>query len=173
MLLRVMVVILAHNWDLVGLDLKSWIDAVMLKLIDVGVVSLMNFIVGVLDLILRFERAGHRRFHGSTLQAMMAEAGEMVFRGEAVGPESEVESEKSLTISILSLLHRAKVLTTKIGLPCHKMLHFMRSRCIPGDGAAAPLGEMPAKCLVGVGIRVDSFLHELLDSPGSGPPFFS
>jgi hypothetical protein len=29
------------------------------------------------------------------------------------------------------------------------MLHLMRSRCIPGDGdgAAAPLGQMPVKCL--------------------------
>jgi hypothetical protein len=47
---------------------------------------------------------------------------------------------------LLSVAQRAggfpKVLTTEIGFPCHKMLHLM------GDGAAAPLGEMLAKCLV-------------------------
>ena len=58
----------------------------------------------------------------------------------------------SLTISILSLLHRAqvdfpKVLTTEIGLPCQRMLHLIRLCCIPGDGNVAPLGQIPAKCL--------------------------
>jgi hypothetical protein len=94
MLLKVMVVTVAHNRGLVGLHLKGWMDAVMFNLIDVGVVSLWSFIVGVLELNLRLERAGHRRFHGSALGAMMVEASEMIFLGEAVEPESEVQFEE-------------------------------------------------------------------------------
>jgi hypothetical protein len=42
-----MMVIVAHSWALVGNNLKGWINAVMLKLIDVGVISLRSFIVQV------------------------------------------------------------------------------------------------------------------------------
>jgi hypothetical protein len=53
-------------------------------------------VVGVLDLRnLRLERAGHQQSHGSTLQAMMAEVCEMLFREEVVEPESEVEAEEA------------------------------------------------------------------------------
>jgi hypothetical protein len=51
-----------------------------------------------------------------------------------------------------SVTHRVQVdfpnvLTTEIGLPCQRISQFMRSCCIPGIGAAAPLGQMPVKCL--------------------------
>jgi hypothetical protein len=38
-------------------------------------------------------------------------------------------------------------LTTNMWLPRCRMLHSMRSLCILGVGAAAPQGQMLAKCL--------------------------
>jgi hypothetical protein len=68
---------------------------VVLKLKDVGVVTVKDFVVAVLVLNQRLERAGHWWLHEPTLQAMLKEAVDMVFRlGERrEAAELEVELE--------------------------------------------------------------------------------
>jgi hypothetical protein len=63
------------------------------------------------------------------------------------------------TDSILSLLHRVQVdlpnvLTTEIGLPCHRISHFM-SWCCCSSGL--DVGKLSS-----IGVGVESFLHQFL-----------
>jgi ribosomal protein L30/L7E len=96
--LRAVVVIVTHNWrGMIRKILEDWVDVVVQKLRDGGVVTLREFVEGGLVLNWRLERVGHCQLHEPTLQAMLEEAVDMVFwsgAGEEVEePEVEVESE--------------------------------------------------------------------------------
>jgi hypothetical protein len=76
-----------------GIPGENGIDAVVEKMNDhVRVVTVRDLLSAMLVVNWRLERAGHRRLHGPTLQVMLEEAVEMMFRPETFGPEAGEEA---------------------------------------------------------------------------------
>jgi hypothetical protein len=56
---------------------------VLLKLNDIGVKSVRDFISSVLTVNSRLERNGHRQMHTITLTSMLSQACELIFEDES------------------------------------------------------------------------------------------
>jgi hypothetical protein len=66
-----------------GVEGVIWVDAVLLKLNDIGVKSVRDFISSVLTVNSRLERNGHRQMHTITLTSMLSQACELIFEDES------------------------------------------------------------------------------------------
>jgi hypothetical protein len=80
-----MLEMVADRHGMTGIPCEVWIDAVVAKLKDVGVVTVRDFVTTVLLVNRRLARAGHSQLHEPTLQAMLEEAHGMMF-----GPDDKV-----------------------------------------------------------------------------------
>jgi hypothetical protein len=69
--LRVVVQCVTDEHGFVGLVMESWVDAVVLKLLDVRVGSVRLLVCGILTLNTQLLKHGHRWFHHSTLHSLL------------------------------------------------------------------------------------------------------
>jgi hypothetical protein len=76
--LGAMLEVVADKLGMTGIPGERWIDAVLVKLNDVGVETVKDFMIGVLTVNRRLIAARHRPLHEMTLEAMLIEANEMM-----------------------------------------------------------------------------------------------
>ena len=84
--LVVMLDVVAQRRGMNRSENDAWIEAIRVKLADVGVVSVRAFVMNVVVLNKKLKACGHRELHERTLNQLLAEACEMV-----MGPEEEDE----------------------------------------------------------------------------------
>jgi hypothetical protein len=77
-----MLEMVAFKKGMIGAVADSWVEAVRLKLADVGVLTLRDFVRYVLRINRMLRSEDHRIMHQATLNMMLAEVCEMLFDSE-------------------------------------------------------------------------------------------
>jgi hypothetical protein len=79
-----MLEMVAFKKNMVGPPGDAWVEAMRLKLADIGVVSLRDFVRKVLKVNRKLRDSGHSMLHQTTLNMMLREVCDMLF-----GPDEE------------------------------------------------------------------------------------
>jgi hypothetical protein len=90
MALKAVVTLVAGKQGKVGVVLKDWVKAVLLKITAVGITTLRELVEGILTLNQRLRRERLPELHRATVQALLMEAVYLVY-----WPESEERGEFS------------------------------------------------------------------------------